>query len=104
MGYLIREPRTNYFTSNIPTLSWYSGGGHSETLELGTPGDTVELVTPGTLWVGHSLCSGNLGSGVGHSAGRLWVAHSRKTLRLGTPGTLELGTPGRRRVAGEEES
>ena len=42
--------------------------------------DTLRLVNPGRLWVGHSVDSG--------------VGHSRDSLQLGIPGTLWLGTPG----------
>ena len=87
----------NYFTSNIPTLSWqrYSGvGQHSgvayskETLGLGTPGRPwgwarETLGTPGTLWVGHSRETLGLGT-----PGRFWGWVLRGHSGLGTLGRL----------------
>ena len=95
---------TNYFTSNIPTLS-------RDTLGLGTPGtlwvrghsavghsrETLGLGTPERLWLGTPERLQR-----GHSGGHFGVGHSKETLRwalqetrVGVGQTLGLGTPGR---------
>ena len=85
--HVFKAAKQNYFTSNIPTLSWwrYSGVGHSSnTLRVGRHSrETLGLGTLGlgTLALGLAL-QGD--SGVGHSRETLgW-----ETLGLGTPGTL----------------